>query len=123
MPASGGQVFVTASAELGPTSTTATNLTMQFFACYQQAPSGTITAFKDEQTEEPDGTSAIEAIGLFNFSRSGVTTSSDNLQPSTTYNFGLCAIETCTASGQVAYWSNTVNETTGSSKVVAMLIE
>jgi hypothetical protein len=126
-PAAGEEVYVTASAELGPDFTTA-NYVMQFFTCLQNVTTGgAVTAFVDEEGEGPktEGTVALTAEGLYEFTRSGLTqaaaTSGSELVTGDKYNFGLCAIETCLASGGGA-WTNTYNSTVGSSKSTAIVL-
>jgi hypothetical protein len=121
------QVYVTASAELGPPDDFSA-YTMQFFACYQDVtnPLGVsaIKPFQDEDSAQADGTVFIGTQGNFEFARSAATGTGE-LTAGDKYAFGLCAIETCISSGGGA-WTNTYtysNENTvGSSKVVAMVV-
>jgi hypothetical protein len=127
-PAAGEQVYVTASTELGPNFTSG-NYVMQFFTCYQDVQNplapGPIKAFVDEESPQTDGTVTMTAEGLYEFTRSGLTeaaaSSGSEIVSGNKYNFGLCGIETCLASGG-GQWTNTYNSTVGSSKTTAILI-
>jgi hypothetical protein len=123
--AAGEQVYVTASAELGPDFTSG-NYVMQFFTCFQDVTTGgAITQFHDDETPQTDGTVVLTAEGLYEFTRSGLTeaaaTTGSEIVTGDKYNFGLCAIETCLASGG-GEWTNSYNSTTGSSKATAILL-
>jgi hypothetical protein len=118
----GNHVFMTASAELGPGSASGGGYEMQFFACWQDATTnGPITPFADDESAQAAGTVYIDALGLFEFTRSGITTTSDAINATDTYSFGLCAIETCRSSFG-APWTNANGTAVGSSKVVVMVV-
>jgi hypothetical protein len=127
-PATNEQVYVTASAELGPDFTSG-NYVMQFFTCFQNmtnplAP-GVVTQFHDDEGPQTDGTVVLTAEGLYEFTRSGLTeaaqASGSEIVAGDKYAFGLCAVETCLASGG-GQWTNTYGSTTGSSKATAILL-
>ena len=119
IPEAGEQVYVSASAEIGPPFTAGTEYSIQLFMCFQTA-GGLVTPFSDEPTGVLKTGPLVGVSGLQELERSGFeSVGPGGLTANVAYDFGLCAVQTTGSTGPA--WSNLLGTSTqGQSKVVAM---
>jgi hypothetical protein len=121
--ATGEQVLVSATAELG-TSLSFCDNALQLFTCFKDATSSTWAPTSDEDGASTNGTIVVQFnnISIMPFTRDGVQQS--GMTNGHTYDFGLCAIQTTGTTS--CTWQNTASVAWGTikgeSKVVATVI-